>query len=202
MAPSKSVSTAIFLTIFAATWIAPPWPLEQALHSSLTILSLIALWRTHNRLGNKEFFLIVVFLSIHSIAARWLYSNVPYDDWIQSLTSHSLNAQFGWRRNQFDRLVHLAYGLCLTPALVQIAPTKSRAFQYALAAIMLSSLCYEWLEWLVAITLGEDAAEAYNGQQGDMWDAHKDMLLATLGSLLWWPKYRNTGPQSPPTLDS
>ena len=143
-----------------------------------------------------------MFLSIHSIAARWLYSNVPYDDWIQSLTSHSLNAQFGWRRNQFDRLVHLAYGLCLTPALVQIAPTKSRAFQYALAAIMISSLCYEWLEWLVAITLGEDAAESYNGQQGNIWDAHKDMLLATLGSLLWWPKYRNTGPQSPPTSDS
>ena len=32
--------------------------------------------------------------------------------------------------------------------------------------------------------LGEDAAESYNGQQGDIWDAHKDMLLATLGSLL------------------
>ena len=86
MAPSKSQSTALLLTIFAATWIAPSWPLEQALHSSLTILSLLALWQTHKRLGNHEFFLIVVFLSIHSIAARWLYTNVPYDDWIQSLT--------------------------------------------------------------------------------------------------------------------
>ena len=27
-------------------------------------------------------------------------------------------------------------------------------------------------------------AEAYNGQQGDMWDAHKDMFLAFLGGII------------------
>ena len=26
-------------------------------------------------------------------------------------------------------------------------------------------------------------AENYNGQQGDIWDAHQDMFLATLGAL-------------------
>jgi putative membrane protein len=27
-------------------------------------------------------------------------------------------------------------------------------------------------------------AEAYNGQQGDLWDAQKDMVLAFVGSLV------------------
>lgn len=195
MTPSQPVSALLFLAIFACTWISPLWPAEQALHSSLTILGILALWRLREShpLGDGEFFLVLLFLAIHSVAARWLYSNVPYDQWLQTATGHSLNAHFGWQRNHFDRFVHLAYGVCLTPTLVQIAPIRSRAFLYALTAIMISSLCYEWLEWLVAITLGEDAAEAYNGQQGDMWDAHKDMLLATIGSLLWWPKYRRTG---------
>ena len=52
---------------------------------------------------------------------------------------------------------------------------------------MLTSLWYEWFEWLAAITLAAEMAEAYNGQQRDMWDAHKDILLATIGSLFRFP---------------
>ncbi|MFX8262476.1 DUF2238 domain-containing protein, partial [Acinetobacter baumannii] len=42
-------------------------------------------------------------------------------------------------------------------------------------------------EWGVALALSPEQAEAYNGQQGDIWDAHKDMLLAALGALALWP---------------
>ena len=49
---------------------------------------------------------------------------------------------------------------------------------------MASSLVYEWIEWLIAIGLSPEEAENYNGQQGDMWDAHKDMFLATLAAML------------------
>ena len=44
-------------------------------------------------------------------------------------------------------------------------------------------MVYELFEWSLAITLSEEAAENYNGQQGDAWDAHKDMALASLGAL-------------------
>ena len=50
--------------------------------------------------------------------------------------------------------------------------------------IMASSLFYEWIEWLIAIGLSPEEAEKYNGQQGDIWDAHKDMLLATIGGII------------------
>lgn len=58
-------------------------------------------------------------------------------------------------------------------------------FYIAITAVMVTSLWYEWFEWLIAILLSPQNAEAYNGQQGDMWDAHKDMLMATIGSLIW-----------------
>jgi putative membrane protein len=35
----------------------------------------------------------------------------------------------------------------------------------------------------MAATLAPDWAEAYNGQQGDVWDAQRDMALAAMGSI-------------------
>ena len=49
---------------------------------------------------------------------------------------------------------------------------------------MSTSLLYELLEWGIATTLSPEAAEAYNAQQGDVWDAHKDMALALVGGII------------------
>jgi putative membrane protein len=198
MSIAKKTAFAGVLAVFAATWVHPLWPAEQALHGSLAVIGLAALWWVDRRwrLGNGAFIAICAFIAIHCVAARWLYSNVPYDAWLQAATGWSPNAAFGWQRNHFDRLIHLLYGLCFTPALVQLvrhawpALRIGQAFTLSVMAIMCSSLAYEWLEWGIALLLSPEAAEAYNGQQGDMWDAHADMLLATLGSLLVWPLAR------------
>lgn len=50
--------------------------------------------------------------------------------------------------------------------------------------MLATSALYELFEWGVAVVMAPDAAEVYNGQQGDMWDPHKDMALATLGALV------------------
>lgn len=198
MNTAKKLAFGAVLAVFLATWIKPLWPLEQSLHSSLTILGLAGLWWVDRRwrLGNGAFAAICGFIAIHCIAARWLYSNIPYDQWLQSLVGWSPDAAFGWKRNHFDRLIHFLYGVCFTPALVQLVRHAwprlrfGHAFTLAVMTIMCSSLVYEWFEWGIALALSPDAAEAYNGQQGDPWDAHADMLLATLGSLLVWPLAR------------
>src|SRR5687768_5144565 len=51
------------------------------------------------------------FVLLHLFAARWTYSDVPYDAWGQAL-GFSVDAAFGFQRNMFDRLVHFAFGLC------------------------------------------------------------------------------------------
>jgi len=180
------------LLVFAATWIAPLWPVEQALHSSLTVLGLALLWAYDRRAPMRpmDFAAIFAFIPVHCVAARWLYSGVPYDRWLQALAGWSPNQAFGLTRNHADRVIHLMFGLCFTPALGAEALrrwpslTARQAAVLAVGTIMCASLLYEWLEWAVALTLSPAQAESYNGQQGDMWDAHADMLLATVGALL------------------
>ena len=43
---------------------------------------------------------------------------------------------------------------------------------------------YEIFEWSLTLTLAPEAAGAYNGEQGDMFDTQKDMALAGLGAVL------------------
>ncbi len=197
MQTGKRVAFALTLAVFALSWIAPRWPLEQALHSSLTVVGLVWLWR-HDRhwpMRPSHFALICVFIVMHCIGARWLYSYVPYEQWLQALFGWSPAATFGWHRNHFDRLIHFMYGACFTPAawhwLRQRWPlSAAQGFVIAVMLIMCSSLIYEWMEWGIALTMSPEAAESYNGQQGDVWDAHMDMLLATLGALIVWPLVR------------
>ena len=180
-----------FLVIVAATWWRPRYPAEQALHHSLTVLALLALLLIVRRTGlpYSSFCLVLIFLTLHSIAARWIYSFVPYDDWTQALFGIRLGEVFGWRRNHFDRLVHLSYGLCFGPVLFRYLVQRHgwRIRWAALAAVdvvLSTSAFYELFEWGIALTLAPGAAEAYNGQQGDMWDAQKDMTFATTGAVL------------------
>jgi putative membrane protein len=196
IAPSKTTSISLMILVFVASWINPIWPMEQALHCSLTVVAFGFLWwyvKKHG-MNDRDFFLIIIFLCMHSLAARWLYSNIPYESWIQAVTGYSLSQEFGWTRNNFDRLVHFLYGFCITPATVshiKKAHGQSywRSYLFAIAAVMIASLWYEWFEWIIAMTLSPSDAEAYNGQQGDMWDAHKDMFMATIGSLVWLGMY-------------
>ena len=46
------------------------------------------------------------------------------------------------------------------------------------------SALYEIFEWLLTMLLAPGMANAYNGQQGDVWDAQKDMAIAILGAFL------------------
>ncbi len=195
MQAAKRVAFGATLAVFAASWIAPRWPVEQALHSSLTVLGLAWLWWHDRRwpLRPLHFALVCGFVVAHCIGARWLYSYVPYDAWIHGVTGWSPGAAFDWQRNHFDRFIHLAFGFCFAPPAwhwlrqrwVRLA--SGQAFAIAVMLVMCASLVYEWAEWAIALMLSPEAAEAYNGQQGDPWDAHADMLLATLGALLAWP---------------
>ena len=180
----------MFLVVLAATWWRPIHPAEQAMHHSLTVVGLVVLlWVQRRRaLPYTSLLLIVVFLTLHTVAARWIYSFVPYDDWADALFGVRLSDTFGWRRNNADRLVHLSYGLCFGPVLFRRFRAAGRSIRWsALVAVDLvlsTSAVYELFEWAIAMTLAPDAAEAYNGQQGDMWDAQKDMSLATGGAVV------------------
>lgn len=170
-------------------------PLEVAsylLHQLGTLLMLIMLFFCQKKIGLSfpTFLLYCLFLVIHVLAAHYLYSYVPYNDWIKSLLHFDLNQIMGWSRNMFDRLVHFAYGLFLYPFFYRLFQVwlpqlnSKTLFILVIQFVMASSVFYEWIEWWIAIGLSPEEAENYNGQQGDIWDAHQDMFLATIGAII------------------
>ena len=54
----------------------------------------------------------------------------------------------------------------------------------AFTTIAMLSGGYEIIEWIVAIIVSPEAAIAYLGTQGDLFDAQKDSALAICGSIL------------------
>lgn len=180
--------------IALAVAIASIQPLElesYLLHQVGTVFMLVVLIISMKKIGINfsSFCLYLLFLFIHIVAAHYLYSYVPYNEWLKSLFHFDLNQVMGWSRNMYDRLVHFAYGLLLYPFFLRgfqvWFPTAKplTLFLLVIQFVMASSMLYELLEWGLSIGLSPEDAENYNGQQGDMWDAHKDMFLATIGSI-------------------
>ncbi|AMW79293.1 hypothetical protein AMD27_10565 [Acinetobacter sp. TGL-Y2] len=170
-------------------------PLEYTaygLHQIGTAIMLVFLFYCLKKVGLSfwSFALYIGFLLIHILGAHYLYSYVPYNDWLIQLFNFDLNQEMGWTRNMYDRWVHFTYGLLLYPFFLRLfqvwLPQLSAKVLFILVVqfVMASSLVYEWIEWLIAIGLSPEEAENYNGQQGDVWDAHKDMWIATLGSII------------------
>ncbi|MEM6856480.1 MAG: DUF2238 domain-containing protein [Pseudomonadota bacterium] len=131
---------------------------------------------------------IAAFVILHLFAARWSYSFVPYDAW----TNGSISDAFGFERNMFDRLVHSLFGVFAMPPMVEIGArywglSWRMTIAFAVMFVLAVGGLYEIFEWTLTLTLAPEDAGAYNGEQGDMFDAQKDMALAGLGAVLVVP---------------
>lgn len=165
---------------------------------TLVLLVLLMLDVGYQKMAMAAYVCLFLFACIHILGARYLYSNVPYDQWANSFLNIKIDIAGDWtikaegtgvmHGNKFNRLVHLSFGLLLFPVVLQMVKHKLGSGNLLLS-ILLSwlviqtfSMLYEIFEWMLSIALSPEHAESYNGQQGDMWDAQKDMALALLGS--------------------
>jgi putative membrane protein len=163
------------------------WWLENALlFVGVTVLAV-----THHvfPFSKVSYTMLFVFFCLHTIGAHYTYAEVPYDEAWRQLTGHSLNETLGWERNNFDRVVHLAYGLLLAypirEVFLRIANVRGFwGYFLPLDLTMSSSMLFELIEWGAVLVVGGELGQAYLGTQGDEWDAHKDMGLASLGALI------------------
>jgi putative membrane protein len=163
------------------------WALENVLVVVFVII--IALSLKKLPLSRISYTLIFIFLVIHEIGAHYTYAEVPYDAWFESLTGTRLNSLLGWERNNFDRIVHFIYGLLLAYPIRELYFRVADASGFwgyflPLDLTMSTSMLFELFEWIAAEVFGGDLGIAYLGTQGDVWDAHKDMALASLGALI------------------
>jgi putative membrane protein len=186
----KSLLALLVLALLASC-IDPPFPQQMFLQHLPTVALLIALPFLARRvpLSNAAFACLVAFLLLHVLGARYIYSYVPYDEWFETLFGIRLSAVLGFERNHYDRVVHFCFGLLWVRPVQEICVRRfgvPRRFAWytAFEFVLAFSMLYELFEWGLAMVLSPGNAEAYNGQQGDVWDAQKDMALATAGACL------------------
>ncbi len=184
----------LFLLVAILLGIHPADRSDWLLENVLVALALI--WLVHgyrrSRLSNTAYALLFMFGVLHEIGAHFQYAGVPYDEAFRSLTGCSIDAMFGFERNHYDRLVHFLYGLMLTPVAAEIIDLRVRPdgiwrFLLPVTFMFAQAPIYELIEWAAASAFGGELGAAYLGTQGDAWDAHKDMALAGLGSLIAQP---------------
>lgn len=182
---------ALYLVLWVLLAIRPlhraDWLLENVL-VAVALLGMAAGFRSMP-LSRISYTLVFLFLCLHTLGAHYTYSAVPYDRWCQRLLGFSIDAALGFDRNQFDRLVHFCYGLLLAypvrEMFLRVAQVRGFwGYFLPLDLTMSTSLLYELIEWAAALFFGGDLGVAYLGTQGDVWDAQKDMALASLGALL------------------
>jgi putative membrane protein len=143
---------------------------------------------------------VVAFFALHTVEGRYTYTNTPYDSWTAVLFGLSVGDLFGLERNHYDRFVHFCYGLLIAHPTFDLLRRHLRlsrrvSLYITLESVIAVSAVYELFEWFLSIVLAGPMAADYNGPQGDIWDAQKDMALATAGALtsLLWLLMRRSG---------
>lgn len=191
---SKKVKICLVILVIAVS-LASIEPLEWSsylLHQAGTLVCVIALLGAVKKMhiSDKGVIGATAFLLTHILGAKYLYSYVPYNNWLLHGFGFDFNATFGFERNMYDRLVHFSYGLCLFRCFYEgfrhyfLRASHKQLVFLVLIFNMATSMLYELFEWLLAINLSAAEAENYNGQQGDVWDTHKDMACALVGGIL------------------
>jgi putative membrane protein len=156
-----------------ATWLLEVFP-------ALAAWAVLLATRQRFPLTPLLYVLILLHCIILMIGGKYTYALVPAGDWVSEL--------FGWSRNNYDKLGHLAQGF--VPAMVarelfiRLDVVASKGWRFALITLSVLgiSAAYELIEWWVAL-LSEEAAESFLGTQGYVWDTQSDMFMALIGAI-------------------
>jgi putative membrane protein len=179
----KTVWLAIFLGVLGWSAIDPhdytTWWLEVT--PALIALGVILLTRNSFPLTPLLYWLVLLHAVILMVGGHYTYALVPWFDWLWEL--------IGSERNNYDKIGHLAQGfipaIAAREILLRFEVVRGKgwlAFLVVCFCLALSAF-YELLEWWVAL-LSEEAAEAFLGTQGYVWDTQSDMWYALLGAVI------------------
>lgn len=127
------------------------------------------------------YWLILAHAIILMVGGHYTYAEVPLFD--------RLSEWLGWERNNYDKLGHFAQGF--VPALIarelvirfEVFARRGWPSFFIVCFCLAVSAFYELIEWWVAL-LSDEAAEAFLGTQGYVWDTQSDMAWALSGAIL------------------
>ena len=182
--PPSAILMGWYVVLWAAMAISPAdwqnWMLASAI--PVLVVGALVAGRRAVPLPAVSYLMIGAFLTLHTIGAHYTYARMPLGDELAFL--------LGSGRNDYDRIVHFAFGLLLASPIRDtfacVANVRGFLLYYlpVMTIVGLSGL-WEILESWVAQIASPELGAAYLGSQGDIWDAQKDMAAALYGAVLW-----------------
>ncbi|MBT8087431.1 MAG: DUF2238 domain-containing protein [Gammaproteobacteria bacterium] len=154
------------------------WGLEV----SPAVLAAVVLWLTRERfpLTPLVYSLILAHCVILMLGGHYTYAEVPLGEWMREV--------FDGTRNNYDKIGHVAQGfipvMVARELMIRLAVFGSAAWRnfFIVCFCLAFSAFYELIEWWVAL-LSDEAADAFLGTQGYVWDTQSDMFWALLGAV-------------------
>src|SRR5690606_15243477 len=176
-----------YVVVFFSVWISTligtsdmsNWLLENTL--VFLFLGFLIFSYRYYVFSDLSYLLICVYLCLHVYGSKYTYAENPLGYWLQDT--------FNTARNPYDRIVHFSFGFLLAYPMREVFLNWLKfpvwvSWALPIEITLSVSGLYELVEWGVADIFFPAQGDAYLGTQGDVWDAQKDMFLATLGAIL------------------
>ncbi len=174
---------AVFFAVLIWSGINPKdfttWVLEVM--PALIAIALLFYTRNSFPLTTLTYTLILIHSVILMVGGHYTYAEVPIGDMFRELFESS--------RNNYDKLGHVAQGfipvVIAREVVIRLNVFKSKAWMnfFIVSMCLGISAFYELIEWWVALMSGE-AADAFLGTQGYVWDTQSDMGFALTGAIV------------------
>ena len=173
----------IFLAVLIWSGIGPKDFVTWCLEVAPAVIGGVILWFTRERfpLTTLVYVLILIHCIILMIGGHYTYAEVPLGEWVRELVDGS--------RNNYDKLGHFVQGfipaMIARELMIRLEVFNSSRWRdfFIVCFCLAFSAFYELIEWWVAL-LSDEAADAFLGTQGYVWDTQSDMGWALFGAVL------------------
>lgn len=133
--------------------------------------------------------MVYLFVFIHILiliyGGYYTYAETPLGNWAKNV--------FGFSRNHYDRVGHIALGVFPAFIIREVLLRKTQLQRggwlcfIVISIVLAVAAFWELLEWWITLLVASDIGTAFLGSQGDIWDAQWDMFLALLGAMVVLP---------------
>ena len=186
MGPVRTYPTVLLVIVAAALALSGINPYDRTtwwleIFPILIAVPILVLTARRFPLTTLTYSLLAIHAIILMVGGHYTYARVPIGYWVQQL--------LGLARNDYDRLGHFAQGfipaILIREILLRTSPLRPGRWLFVIVTAMCLafSACYEFFEWGAAVT-GGNAADAFLGTQGDVWDTQWDMFCALIGAIV------------------
>ncbi|MCF8078916.1 MAG: DUF2238 domain-containing protein [Desulfobacterales bacterium] len=183
-----TVLLSILAVVCAATVVDPPagrisWLLEVV--PGLAGITVLVILRKRFPMSQMVYSFVFIHMLILIYGGYYTYAETPLGNWAKEV--------FGFSRNHYDRVGHIALGVfpafIIREVLLRKTPLQRGGWLnfIVISVVLAVAAFWELLEWWVALITASDVGEAFLGSQGDVWDAQWDMFLALLGAMVALP---------------